>query len=75
MRKPVDYAIPARLASGEERWWNATRWQRHQLVQEGYLRHDSRRGYWELSERGANLVETWLEKTPVNFIDHLLALP
>ena len=63
------------LSSGEERWWNATRWERHQLVEEGLLRSDSERGTWELSEKGASLVETWFEKIPASFIDHLLALP
>jgi hypothetical protein len=63
------------LSSGEERWWNATRWERHQLVEEGLLRSDSERGTWELSEKGASLVETWFEKMPASFIDHLLALP
>ena len=63
------------LSSGEERWWNATRWERHQLVEEGLLRSDSERGTWELSEKGTSLVETWFEKIPASFIDHLLALP
>ena len=63
------------LSSGEERWWNAARWERHQLVEQGLLRSDSERGTWELSETGASLVETWLEQMPASFIDHLLALP
>ena len=63
------------LSSGEERWWNATRWERRQLVEKGLLRSDSERGTWELSQKGASLVETSFEKTPASFIDHLLALP
>ena len=63
------------LSSGEERWWNATRWGRHQLVEEGLLRDDSERGMWELSQKGASLVEKWFEKAPASFVDHLLALP
>ena len=63
------------LASGEERWWSATRWQRHKLVEEGLLRSDSERGTWELSEKGASVVATWLDRTASDFIDHLLALP
>ena len=63
------------LSSGEERWWNATKWERHQLVQEGYLRDDSERGYWELSDRGTTLVETSFETMPTSFIDHLFAMP
>ena len=63
------------VASGEERWWNAARWERHKLVEEGLLRSDSERGTWELSEKGASVVEAWLDRTAANFIDHLLALP
>ena len=63
------------LSSGEERWWNATRWERHQLVEQGLLRSDSERGTWELSETGMSLAETWLEQMPTSFIEHLLALP
>ena len=63
------------LSSGEERWWNATRWERHQLVEQGLLRSDSKRGTWALSETGMSLAETSLEQNPTSFIDHLLALP
>ena len=63
------------LSSGEERWWNATRWERHQLVEQGLLRSDSERGTWALSETGMSHAQTWLEQMPTSFIDHLLALP
>ena len=63
------------LSSGEERWWIATRWERHQLVEQGLLRSDSERGTWALSETGVSLAETSLEQAPTSFIDHLLALP
>ena len=63
------------LSSGEERWWTATRWERRKLVEEGLLRSDSERGTWELSEKGASVVATWLDRTAADFIDHLLALP
>jgi hypothetical protein len=63
------------LASGEERWWNATRWERHKLVEEGLLRGDSERGMWELSDKGVSVVETWLDQVAANFVDHLLAMP
>ena len=63
------------LASGEERWWNATRWERRKLVEEGLLRSDSERGTWELSDNGVSVVETWLDRIPASFVDHLLALP
>ena len=41
----------------------------------GFLRSDSERGRWELSEKGASVVETWFEQTAASFVDHLLALP
>ena len=63
------------LASGEERWWSAIRWERHKLVEEGLLRSDSERGTWELSEKGASVVEKRLDRMAVSFIDHILALP
>ena len=40
------------VATGEPRWWNATCWERSELVKEGYLRSDSPRGRWELSDEG-----------------------
>lgn len=44
-----DHAI---VATGEARWWNAVCWERSELVKEGYLRSDSPRGRWELSDEG-----------------------
>lgn len=38
------------VSSGEVRWWNATCWERNDLVKEGILRSDSERGVWELSD-------------------------
>jgi hypothetical protein len=60
VRKAIYPRIKARLgeadhrivATGEPRWWNATCWERSELVKEGYLRSDSRRGRWELSDEG-----------------------
>ena len=63
------------LASGEERWWNATRWERHKLVEEDLLRSDSERGTWELSEKGTSVVERWFDKTAASFVDHLFVMP
>ena len=40
------------VSTGDERWWNATCWERNALVKEGYLRADSPRGTWTLSNRG-----------------------
>ena len=44
------------VSTGEPRWWNATCWERSELVKEGYLRSDSPRGQWELSNVGKQLV-------------------
>lgn len=63
------------VSTGEERWWNATCWERGNLVKEGYLRDDSPRGIWELSKRGMDHVEKSISKSPDSFIDHLLAMP
>ena len=40
------------VSSGDERWWNATCWERSDLVKEGLFRKDSPRGIWELSDEG-----------------------
>lgn len=40
------------VSTGEERWWNATCWERSDLVKEGLFRDDSPRGVWELSDEG-----------------------
>lgn len=64
-----------RLESGEERWWNAVRWERYKLKDEGYLRADSRRGVWELSEKGNAFVAAASAPAAQGFVDHLLAIP
>lgn len=64
-----------RLKSGQERWWNNVQWQRHRLKEEGYLRADSPRGVWELSDKGTALMETRSEDGPGSIVDHLLAIP
>ncbi|QIP05876.1 DNA-directed RNA polymerase subunit alpha C-terminal domain-containing protein [Bradyrhizobium symbiodeficiens] len=43
------------VSTGDPRWWNATCWERNELVKEGLLRSDSERGVWELSEAGKKL--------------------
>lgn len=63
------------VSTGEERWWNATCWERSNLVKEGYLRDDSPRGTWELSASGMEHVEKSISKSADSFIDHLLAMP
>jgi hypothetical protein len=40
------------VSTGDPRWWNATCWERNELVKEGLLRADSERGVWEISEAG-----------------------
>ena len=64
-----------RLKSGQERWWNSVQWQRYKLKEEGYIRADSRRGTWELSDKGAALVETRSQGGSESFVNHLLAMP
>jgi hypothetical protein len=45
----ADYAL---VKSGEERWWNATCWERNALKDEGLLSDRSPRGVWTLTEAG-----------------------
>jgi hypothetical protein len=44
-----------KLSSGMDiRWRNAAQWVRWSLMKEGFLKSDSPRGVWELSEKGIN---------------------
>lgn len=63
------------VSSGDPRWWNAICWERNALVKEGLLRSDSRRGHWELSEKGKQAVRRWQSQEGRSFVDHLLAMP
>ena len=63
------------VSTGDERWWNATCWARSNLVKEGYLRNDSPRGTWELSEQGTEFVASTRSSTPNPFVEHLLSIP
>ena len=64
------------VSTGDERWWNATCWERSILVKEGYLRDDSPRGTWTLSEKGIEHVERSLSAGSSDpFVEHLLAIP
>lgn len=47
--KDADFIM---MQTGERRWENAVAWERSDLKKEGYLRSDSPRGLWELSEQG-----------------------
>ena len=64
------------VSTGDERWWNATCWERNALVKEGYLRADSPRGTWTLSNRGREHVESSVPSNSSDpFVEHLLAIP
>ena len=64
-----------RVSTGDERWWNAACWERSELVKEGYLRNDSPRGVWALSEKGTRAVERGLAEGSGTLADHLRAMP
>jgi len=53
--KPRDFEV---VSSGEERWRNTARWRRNALVKLGFLRTDSPRGIWEISDAG----RAWLNR-------------
>ncbi len=64
------------VSTGDERWWNATCWERSALVKEGYLRADSPRGTWTLSDEGIRHVESSRPAQSSDpFVEHLLAIP
>lgn len=44
-----------RTQGGAIRWINHAQWERLRLVTEGYLKKDSPRGIWEISEKGREL--------------------
>jgi len=44
------------------RWKNATQWQRQRLIIEGYLKKDSPRGIWEITDEGRKFYEMLKEK-------------
>lgn len=64
-----------RIKPGDERWRSTVKSARDHLVQGGYLRGDSPRGVWALSEEGIALVEARREASSGSFVDHLLAFP
>ena len=41
-----------RLTRSMQRWRNTAHWARYELVQDGLLKDDSKRGIWEISEKG-----------------------
>ncbi|GIV10510.1 MAG: hypothetical protein KatS3mg020_0001 [Fimbriimonadales bacterium] len=40
------------VSSNEERWRNAVKWMRNRLKEQGYLRSDSPKGIWEITDAG-----------------------
>jgi len=53
--KPKDFD---RLESGTAiRWRNAAQWERWKLIKRGYLKKDSARGIWEITDEGRKLYE------------------
>ena len=46
------------VPSGGQRWHKSANWARYVLAAQGYLRSDSERGYWELSDKGKRWIET-----------------
>ena len=64
------------VSTGDERWWNATCWERSTLVKEGILRSDSPRGTWALSDKGIEQVANSPGAGKSDpFVEHLLAIP
>ena len=45
----ADYEL---VSNGQPRWWNSICSMRNQLIADGLLRDDSKRGIWELSKKG-----------------------
>jgi hypothetical protein len=39
------------------RWKNAAQWARNSMVKEGFLRNDSPRGAWQISEAGKRFLQ------------------
>ena len=64
-----------RISAGDDRWRSTVKSAREDLVQEGYLRDDSPRGVWALSDAGVALVESRRVESSGSFVDHLLAFP
>jgi len=54
--KPKDLE---KIPSGTSiRWKNYARWERKNLILEGYLKKDSPRGIWEITDKGRNLYQS-----------------
>ncbi len=55
--QPSESDLELLPVSAQARWENEASWARKRLVQFGYLRSDSPRGWWELSEEGWALAD------------------
>jgi len=53
--KDVDYE-PLASDPNNLRWRNAAQWARNSMVNEGFLKSDSPRGVWEMSDKGRKLL-------------------
>lgn len=47
--READYRV---VSKDELKWRNAARWERNDMVKDGLIKKDGRRGVWELTERG-----------------------
>jgi len=56
--KPLDHMY---LVSNQPRYYNTCCWARKQLKDDGYLRQDSARGQWELSNKGKKYMESMIK--------------
>lgn len=58
--KPKDLE---KLSSGTTvRWKNKAQWERQRLKSEGYLKTDSPRGIWEITDKGRDLYKSSKER-------------
>ena len=48
------------------RWQNRAQWQRMRLIEKGYLKKDSERGIWEITDEGRKYFEN-LKKEETEF--------
>ncbi|MGC8743087.1 MAG: winged helix-turn-helix domain-containing protein [Verrucomicrobiia bacterium] len=53
------------LKSGEIRWKNTAKWERHSMVKEGLLSDQSPVGIWEITEKGRQYYESHHNEFPL----------
>lgn len=59
--KDVDYE-PLASNPDNPRWRNAAQWARQSMIYDGYLKGDSPRGVWEISEKGRKFLTEEIEQ-------------